>query len=122
MTEKADKISEDLLDLGLKIISISSKLSYTSEQRIIKDQMIRSGTSAGANYEEARGAESRADFIHKLHIVYKELRETIYWLRLLRGIDCKIDDKQLNSTIEKSENLMKIIAKSIITLKKKGPK
>lgn len=122
MTEKADKISEDLLDLGWKIIHISSKLGYTSEQRVIKDQLLRSGTSAGANYEEARGAESRADFIHKLHIVYKELRETIYWLKLLKGLNCKIDEQQLYSTIEKSENLTKIIAKSIITLKGKGLK
>jgi len=115
MSEKANKISEDLFELSVAILKITSGLNYTPENKVIKDQLIRSGTSAGANYEEARGAESRADFIHKLHITYKELRETNYWLRLLYRISSPSDDSCLVNAINESEKLIRIFAKSIIT-------
>jgi four helix bundle protein len=58
-------------------------LRRTATGREIAGQLLRSGTSSGANYEEARGAQSRADFLHKLQIVLKELRESLFWLRLI---------------------------------------
>ena len=81
-------------------------------------QLFRSGTSAGANYEEACGAESRADFIHKLQIALKELRESHYWLRLLLKSDA-IQNFNIDSLIEETKQLINIIAKSLITAKKK---
>ena len=80
-------------------------------------QLFRSGTSAGANYEEACGASSRADFIHKLQIVLKELRESHYWLRLLHKAEM-VRDADLSTHIEETKQLINIVAKSLITAKK----
>jgi len=86
--------------------------------RYIGRQVLGSGTSPGANYEEARGAESKADFVHKLGIVLKELSETRYWLKLL--IKSKlIPSKRIESVFSEADELCKIIGKSVITVKKK---
>ena len=61
-------------------------MSATIATRHLALQLIRSATSAGANYHEARQAESRADFVHKLSVAAKELSETLYWLRLIDGL------------------------------------
>jgi len=96
------------------------RLKKTAVGRHIVGQLTRSGTSAGANYEEACGAESRADFIHKLQLVLKELRESSYWLRLMRKTTLvPKTDKNLEALIQESEELASIIAKSIVTAKKK---
>ena len=68
---------------GARIIKLVESLPNTLVGRRVADQLLRSGTSAGANYEEARAAESKDDFVHKLQIALKELRESNYWLRLL---------------------------------------
>jgi four helix bundle protein len=76
-------LSERLLDFGVEIIRMVEKIRSNYAGRQIIGQLIRSSTSAGANYEEACGAESRSDFVHKLQIVLKELRESLYWLQLI---------------------------------------
>ena len=79
-------------------------------------QILRSGTSISANTEEAIGAESKKDFIHKLSIAYKEARETKYWLKLLR--DTKILDRDIaQSLIDDVEQILAIIGKIKITSK-----
>jgi len=79
---------------------------------------MRSATSAGANYEETRGAESRADFLHKSQLVLKELRETRYWLRLMHEVEMvKSDSEIIPNLIKENNELMNIIAKSIVTAK-----
>jgi len=75
MEEKANKLAERLLDYGVAILKLTMTLDASLPGKHIAGQLFRSGTSAGANYEEACGAESKADFIHKLQIVLKELRE-----------------------------------------------
>ncbi|RJP82256.1 MAG: four helix bundle protein [Candidatus Zixiibacteriota bacterium] len=81
-------------------------------------QVMRSATSAGANYEETRGAESRADFLHKSQLVLKELRETRYWLRLMHEVEMvKSDSEIIPNLIKENNELMNIIAKSIVTAK-----
>ena len=72
-----------MLDYGVAIIKICARLSKMAIGKHIGNQLLRSGTSVGANYEEARGAQSKADFIHKLQIVLKETRESFYWLKLI---------------------------------------
>ncbi|MBI5026667.1 MAG: four helix bundle protein [Nitrospirae bacterium] len=118
MIEKANQLSERLLDYGVKIIKLTLKLEKTFAGKHIAGQLLRSGTSAGANYEEACGAQSRADFVHKLQIVMKELRESLYWLRLIQksGISSSED---LNDLIDETKQLSNIIAKSLITAKRK---
>ena len=80
---KADQLEKRLISFAATIVSISVKLPRTAQGRHICDQILRSGTAAAANYGEARGAESRADFVHKLKIVFKELDETTIWLEIL---------------------------------------
>lgn len=84
MIERSNEISERLLDYGVEIINLTSELNKTMVGRHIAKQLLKSSTSAGANYEEACGVESRADFIHKLQIALKELRESLYWERLIK--------------------------------------
>ena len=79
---------------------------------------MRAATSAGANYEEACAAESRADFIHKMQIVLKELRESHYWLRLLEKSDLTAKS-ELAPILKEADELCRIIAQSVITAKDK---
>ena len=80
---KANQLEKRLVSFAASIVSLSSKLPRTVQGRHICGQIIRSGTSAAANYGEAHGAESRADFVHKLKIVFKELNETTIWLEII---------------------------------------
>jgi four helix bundle protein len=79
---------------------------------------MRSATSAGANFEEARGAESRPDFTHKLQLVLKELRESLYWLRLIIKAEFNLPKScGTDEIIEEARQLANIVAKSVITAK-----
>ena len=83
-TVMTPEILEDrLIDFAIRIIPLANRLSTTFAGKHIAGQILRSGTSAAPNYGEARSAESRADFIHKLRIAVKELNETSIWLRIV---------------------------------------
>jgi four helix bundle protein len=87
---KANQLEKRLILFAAAILSLSSKLPKTPQGRHICNQILRSGTAAAANYGEARGAESRADFIHKLKIVFKELNETTIYSRSMgRSLICQ---------------------------------
>jgi len=76
-------LAERFLEFLVAVISIVSRLPKNEIGSHVAKQLLRSGTSPGANYEEARGAESRGDFCHKLGIVLKETKESRYWLKLI---------------------------------------
>lgn len=78
-----DDISERLLDFAVRVIKLVNALPKTVVERHIAGQLVRSGTSCGSNYEESRGAESRADFVHKLGIALKEIKESRFWLKVI---------------------------------------
>ena len=118
MEEKANQLAERLLNYGVAIIKLRMKLDSTLRGKHVAGQLFRSGTSAGANYEEACGAQSRADFIHKLQIVLKELRESSYWLRLIQKSEL-VNNDNVDALIVETKQLINIIAKSLITAKKK---
>src|SRR4030095_10096951 len=82
-TSKANQLEQRLITFAVDIMALSSKLPRTPQGEHICQQILRSGTATAANYGEARGAESRADFIHKLKIVSKELNETTIWLEVI---------------------------------------
>ena len=84
--------------------------------KCIGDQLLRSGTSVGANHEEAQGAESHNDFVHKLQIALKEIREANYWLRVLEraGVMTNQETKDL---IDESRQLRAILSKAVATAK-----
>ena len=79
---------------------------------------MRAAASAGANYEEACGAESKADFIHKMQLVLKESRESLYWLKLAERSEL-IPGKDLQPLWNEANELIKIVAKSVVTAKSK---
>lgn len=97
--------------LGVRIMEFSDELPRTVAGRHIAAQILRSGTSGGPNYAEARGAESASDFIHKLGIVLKELNETEIWLEMvqLRGL---LPEQRIASVRQECSELCRIIAVS----------
>ena len=111
---RADQLEKRLILFAAKIVSLSSKLPKTQQGRHISSQILRSGTSSAANYGEARGAESRADFIHKLKIVFKELNETVIWLEVITESSLLSSDNTV-ALITESRELCRIIAASIKT-------
>lgn len=114
--KRGDDIAERLVNFAVKIIKLTSLLPNTAVGKHVAGQILRSGTSPGANYEEARGAESRADFVHKLGIVLKELKETRYWIRIIY-LSKLIREEHTDLLIREVEELCAIIASSIITTK-----
>jgi four helix bundle protein len=118
MEDEARQLSERLLEYATDIVKLTMKLGSSIIEKHITDQLFRSGTSAGANYEEACGAQSEADFIYKLQIVLKELRESSYWLRLIKKAGL-LSDNRVDVLIEETQHLVNIIAQSLITEKKK---
>ena len=91
-------------------------LVNNKNEQVISKQVLRSGTSIGANVTEGRNAQSKADFIHKLNIALKEADETIYWLKNLHT-GGYLNDKEFKSIHNDAEELVKILVSSIKTLK-----
>ncbi|MDA8164965.1 MAG: four helix bundle protein, partial [Desulfobacteraceae bacterium] len=85
--------------------------------RILGKQVLRSGTSIGANAHEAQGAQSKADFIAKMSIAYKEAIETAYWLRLIKESKLVVPDRLQDLSYE-TEQLLKILSSILLTSKK----
>jgi len=118
MNGKGEPLSERLLDFVVNVIKIVDALPKTVAGKHIGGQLIASGTSCGSNYEEGCGAESRSDFIHKMSIVLKELKETRYWLRLIHRTKM-LASEILIPVMDECGQLCAIIGKSISTAKKK---
>lgn len=76
-------LEEKSMDFAVRIVKLFGYLQETKHEFIMSKQIMRSGTSIGANIAEAQGAQSDADFVARLHIALKECNETIYWLKLL---------------------------------------
>lgn len=94
------------------MVKLCGILSKTFDNRAVADQLIRSGTSVGANMQEADAASSRKDFINKVTISKKEIQETNYWLKIIIGaelINNETNKKEVLSLLNESEELIKII-------------
>ena len=111
---RADELEDRLIDFGVRIINLASHLPKTPAGKHIAGQILRCGTSAAPNYGEGRGAESMADFVHKLGIVLKELNETSIWLRMIARSKILRDDL-LRDIIDENRELGKILAASLRT-------
>ena len=114
--DKANELEKRLIDFAVKVIKLSSKLPKTDAGRHIARQILRSGTSPAPNYGEARGAESRADFVHKLGIVLKELNETLIWFKIIEE-GRLVKDELLKAIVNENNQLAKIITASIKTVR-----
>lgn len=109
-------IEERLLDFAVRVGKAVDALPDTRLGRHIAGQFVRSGTSPAPNYAEACAAESKKDFIHKLAIVLKELRESSVWIRLVVKSEL-MPEQRLELLRDECDQLCKIIAKSLVTAK-----
>jgi four helix bundle protein len=114
--KKHNVILEKSYAFSLRIIKLYLHLRKQKVERELLIQLLKCGTSIGANIEEAIGAQSQKDFIHKLGVAYKEAREISFWLRLLKDSQM-IDEKLSLSFINEAEELKKIIASILLTSK-----
>ena len=119
MDSQDNIIVQKSFDFAVRCVNLYKHLCYKNSHKefVISKQLLRSGTSIGANIEEAIGGQSTADFIAKLNIAYKEARESNYWIRLLFHTGY-ITDKEYESIINDLNDIMNIIAKILITTKK----
>jgi four helix bundle protein len=111
---KADELEERLIDFAVRIIRLSAALLKSPAGKHIGGQILRSGTSPAPNYGEARGAESHADFIHKLGIVLKELNETSIWLRVIDRSNL-LQRELLAGLITENKELCRLFTSSLKT-------
>lgn len=114
--EWADQFEERLIDFAAEVILLTDGLPGTMAGRHIADQLLRSGTSPAPNFSEARGAESTADFIHKLKLAIKELNETGVWLRILNKSRLRTSNNP-SSLLGEARELSRIVNASIRTAK-----
>src|SRR5882724_12618210 len=108
---RSDELEKRLIDFAVRGIKLSARLPRTPAGKHIAGQILRSGTSPAPNYGEARGAESPADFVHKLGVVLKELNETSIWLRVIERSEI-LRRELLSEIIEENRELCKIIGSS----------
>lgn len=116
-----DELSERLLEFAARTGKVVDALPDTRMGRHIDSQLIRCGTSPAPNYEEGRSAESRNDFIHKLRISLKELREARCWLALISRAEL-LPLPRLKELTQECDELVRIIGKSVSTARKAAPR
>ncbi|MEX2564695.1 MAG: four helix bundle protein [Cyclobacteriaceae bacterium] len=117
---KKDNIIQDKsFAFAIRIVNLYKFLTTEKREFVLSKQLLRSGTSVGANVEESIGGASEKDFLHKLTIAYKEARETIYWLKLLKATDY-LSETEFESLFFDAEELCKIIGKIQTTLKNRN--
>ena len=113
---KENLIQQKSYAFAIKIVGLYKLIIETRKEFVLSKQLLRCGTSIGANVEEAMGGQTRKDFTAKLAIAYKEARETKYWLSLLK--DTKyITQKEFSEIIEPCEEILKIIGSIQVTMK-----
>ncbi|MRT94008.1 four helix bundle protein [Ancylomarina sp. 16SWW S1-10-2] len=109
-------IKEKSFRFAVRVVMLYKYLKSEKKEYILSKQLMRSGTSIGANVRESQNAESKADFIHKLAIAQKEADETLYWLELLKETDY-ITTEEYQSLESDATELLKIIRSIILTTK-----
>jgi four helix bundle protein len=116
---RGDELQERLISFAVRILNLAVQLPRNQPGRHISNQILRSGTATAANYGEARAAESRADFIHKLRIVLKELNETLVWLQIIAK-GSLVRKNALERIIAENQELCRILGASVRTARGNG--
>ena len=113
-----EELIERFLDFAVEIYKLEDGLCKSYSGKHIYGQLFRSGTSSGANYDEATAAESKKDFVHKMLISLKELRESYFWLRFIKKAKILSEnDTVLSSLLKENKELLNIIGKAVSTSK-----
>ena len=112
------KITDRTFEFAVRIIRLCQYLEKQGKvSRTLANQLLRSGTSIGANTEETQAGQSKADFIAKMSISRKESRETLYWLRLLKATEL-VDESMITELIKESDELVRILTAIVKTAQK----
>lgn len=112
MSGQENDLQTRLFNFAVRVIKYIRTLPNSSEYNVIKYQLTKSATSSGANYEESQAGSSKADFSNKVRIALREMRESNYWLRILKGIENEME-AELIYLIQESKEL-KLILGSIV--------
>ena len=115
--EKPFDIKERTFEFGVRIVRLVNTLPRTIAGGKVAGQLVKSGTSIGANVEEADGAESKRDFVHKMSIARKEARETRYWLRIVRATELSKNAQEISYLLQESDELVRILSAIIKSAK-----
>ncbi len=115
---KENLILEKSYAFAVRVVRLYQYLSREQKEFVLSKQVLRSGTSIGANLEEADGAISKKEFFHKVTIAFKEAKETRYWLRLLRETDY-LPDKLYNSLFNDIIEIIRILGRTQKTMREK---
>lgn len=118
--ERVFDLQDRFIDFAVRIIKLSEALPETRAGKHVCLQILRSGTSPAPNYGEAQSAESKADFIHKLKIALKELRETEIWLKVIARAELIQKTEALKPLMKEADELIAILFKSVDTAKRKA--
>lgn len=113
---KESVLREKSYQFALRIVKLYRFIAAEKKEFVLSKQILRSGTSIGANIEEGNQAQSKTDFVHKLSIAQKEAAETHYWLRLLRDSEL-LTSKQAESLLADCEEIQRLLTASIKTAK-----
>lgn len=116
---KENIIKQKSFEFAIRIVKLYQFLAESKKEHVISRQLLRSGTSVGANIREAEQAESKNDFIHKLSISLKEINESIYWLEILVATNY-ITNKEFESINADATEILKILTSIIKTSKTKN--
>lgn len=116
--ERAYDLQDRLIDYAVRIIKLSEALPETRAGKHLSSQILRSGTSPAPNYGEAQSAESKADFIHKLKVALKEIRETEIWLKIIVKAQMIKPSAHLAPLLQETDELAAILFTSIATARK----
>jgi four helix bundle protein len=119
MKNSKNEIAERTFDFSLAVIACYQNLPKNDLHRILGKQILRCGTSVGANVHEAQAAQSKADFIAKMSIAHKEARETAYWLRLFQRAALH-SSAELKGLADEVEQIIKMLSAILLTSKKKN--
>ena len=118
MENKKYNLEERLIDFAVSIIKLVENLPNTRSANHLGGQLLRSGTSPSLNYGEAKSGESKNDFIHKMKVCLKELRESHNCLRIIDRAKISADDQLVLDLIKECNELISIFVKSIVTATK----
>ena len=106
-------LCDRLFEFSVSSIEFLKKLPYSPENKTIRTQLSKSACSAGANYEEAQAGSSKANFTNKIRISLREMRESNYWLRIIKRTVKEVNETKLDSLIKESVELKNILGKIV---------
>jgi len=106
---KKNDLCERLFEFAVRVIEFLKTLPYTPENKTIRTQLSKSACSSGANYEEAQSGSSKADFTNKVRISLREMRESNFWLRIVKRTVLEINSTELGYLIKESSELKNIL-------------